>query len=95
MSDLGVATCLEAKTGETHWRRRLGGNYSASPVFADGRIYFQSEDGKTTVLAPGKEFRTLATNQLDGATLASMAVSDGSLFFRSSRHLYRIGSAQH
>ena len=95
VSDLGVATCLEGKTGETHWRRRLGGNYSASPVFADGRIYFQSEDGKTTVLAPGKKFRTLATNRLDGATLASMAVSDGSLFFRSSSHLYRIGSDQH
>ena len=94
VSDLGIATCLDATTGERRWQRRLGGNYSASPVFADGRIYFQSEEGKTTVLAPGKEFRTLATNQLDGATLASMAVSDGALFLRSSNHLYRIGSAR-
>ena len=90
VSDIGVATCLEATTGKIHWQQRLGGNYSASPIFADGRIYFQSEEGVTTVLAPGKEFRRLATNSLDGLTLASMAVSNGSLFIRSDTHLYRI-----
>ena len=66
-----------------HWQQRLGGNFSASPMFADGRIYFLSEEGVATVIAPGKEFRKLATNQLDGATLASMAVSGGSIFIRS------------
>lgn len=90
VSDQGVVTCVDAATGETRWRERIGGNYSASPVFADGRIYFQSEEGKTTVIAPGAEFRALATNQLDGATLASMAVSEGALFLRTSTHLYRI-----
>ena len=90
VSDIGVATCLEATTGKIHWQQRLGGNYSASPVFADGRIYFQGEEGVTTVLAPGKEFRRLATNSLDGLTLASMAVSNGSVFIRSDTHLYRI-----
>lgn len=90
VSDQGVVTCVDAATGETRWRERIGGNYSASPVFADGRIYFQSEEGKTTVAAPGAEFRALATNQLDGATLASMAVSEGALFLRTSTHLYRI-----
>jgi hypothetical protein len=78
-------------TGATHWQARLGGNFSASPVFADGRIYFLSEEGIATVIAPGKEFRKLATNQLDGATLASMAVSEGSIFIRAGNHLYRIG----
>jgi outer membrane protein assembly factor BamB len=75
------------------WQARLPGTYSASPVFADGRIYFQSEDGLTTVVAPGKEFRKLAANRLDGAMLASMAVSAGSIFIRTDGHLYRIGSS--
>ncbi len=91
VSDLGVATCLDARTGETHWRERLGGNFSASPVFADGRIYFQSEEGVTTVVAPGTVYRQLATNRLDGVTLASMAVANGSFFIRTHGHLYRIG----
>lgn len=91
VSDIGIATCLDARTGETHWQQRLGGNYSASPVSADGRIYFLSEEGVATVIAPGRVFRKIATNELDGATLASIAVSGGSLFIRSNTHLYRIG----
>jgi hypothetical protein len=62
-------------------------------VFADGRIYFQSEEGVTTVVAPGTEYRELATNRLDGAILASMAVANGSLFIRTADHLYRIGTS--
>lgn len=92
VSDIGVAAALDAKTGVPRWQQRLGGNYSASPVFADGRIYFLSEEGQTTVIAPGTEFRVLARNQLDGTTLASMAVSGGSMFIRSDRYLYRIGT---
>lgn len=92
VSDYGVLTCIDAESGEIHWQQRIGGNYSASPVFADGRIYFQSEEGKTTVLAPGTTYSELAINQLDGSTLASMAVADGSFFLRTSTHLYRIGS---
>ena len=93
VSDLGVATCVDARTGEAYWQQRLRGNFSASPVFADGRIFFQSEEGVTTVVAPGRTFRQLATNRLDGVTLASMAVSDGAIFIRSHSHLYRIGGA--
>src|SRR5262249_28863242 len=70
VSDNGIATCLDARKGDTHWQQRIGGNFSASPVFADGRIYLLSEEGVATVLAPGKEFRRLATNTLDGSTLA-------------------------
>jgi outer membrane protein assembly factor BamB len=91
VNDLGVASCIDAKTGAVVWQQRLGGSYSASPVFADERIYFLSEEGMATVIAPGREFRRLAVNQLDGATLASMAVSGGSFFIRSHSHLYRIG----
>jgi outer membrane protein assembly factor BamB len=90
INDVGILSCLDAQTGEPHWQQRIGGNHSASPIFADGRIYFLNEEGVATVIAPGKSFRKLATNTLDGETLASMAVSGGSIFIRSDRHLYRI-----
>jgi outer membrane protein assembly factor BamB len=90
VSDTGIASCLDAKTGTVHWQQRLGGSFSASPVFADGRIYFLAEQGVAIVIAPGKEFRQLATSKLDGATLASMAMSAGSIFVRTDTHVYRI-----
>mgnify|MGYP000213957177 FL=1 len=92
VSDNGIASCLDAKTGIPHWQMRLNGNYSASPIYADGRIYFLSEEGESVVIAPGKEFKALAQNQLDGQTLASMAVSNGSIFIRSQTHLYRLSN---
>jgi len=90
VNDLGIATCVDAKSGRIHWQQRLPGGHSASPVFVDGRIYFLSENGVTTVIQPGKEFRRIASNSLDGATLASMAVAQQSFFIRSDTHLYRI-----
>jgi outer membrane protein assembly factor BamB len=95
VSDVGVASCLDARTGDLRWRQRLEGNYSASPVFADGRIYFQSEEGLTTVITPGLRFVQVAASEIDGATLASMAVSHGSFFLRTGTHLYRINEATH
>jgi outer membrane protein assembly factor BamB len=92
VSDNGVASCIDAKTGSPYWQVRLGGNHSASPLYADGRIYFLSEEGESVVIAPGKEFKALAKNQLDGPTLASMAVSNGSIFVRSQTHLYRLSN---
>ena len=73
--------------GTIHWQQRLGGNYSASPIFADGRIYFLSEEGVTTVIEPATTFKRLATSQLDGAMLASMAVAERSFFIRTQTHL--------
>jgi outer membrane protein assembly factor BamB len=92
VSDAGIASCLDARSGLLHWQQRLGGTYSASPIYADGRIYFLAEQGVATVVAPGKEFRKLAMNALDGSTLASMAVSGGSIIVRSDRQLYRIAA---
>jgi outer membrane protein assembly factor BamB len=94
VNDRGIATVLDARSGRVHWLERLPGNYSASPVYADGRIYVQSEEGVTTVLAAGKEHRVLATNRVDGLTLASMAVAEGSFFLRSRSHLYRIAERE-
>ena len=90
VNDGGIASCIDAKTGAVIWQSRLGGTYSASPVHADGRLYFPAEQGVTTVIAPGREARRLATNKLDGSLLASMAVARGSIFLRTDSHLYRI-----
>ena len=91
VSDAGVATCADAKTGQVHWNERLGGGFSASPVFADGRIYFQNEEGVSYVLKAGKTFELLAKNELGERTLASYAVDNGTLFIRGAQNLFRIG----
>ena len=75
ISDLGVLSCFDARTGKVRWQQRIGGNTRHRPLFADRRIYFLSEEGVATVIAPGPTFRKLAVNELDGATLASMAVA--------------------
>jgi outer membrane protein assembly factor BamB len=93
VSDTGIATCLDARTGKEYWRGRLEGNYSASPVYADGRIYFLNEEGESRVIAHGKEFKLLATNRVEGQTLASLAVSGKSIYLRTGTHLYRFGNA--
>jgi len=90
MDDIGVATCWEAKTGQVVWNERIGGNYSAAPLAAEDRIYFFSEEGKTTVVAATREFKKLAENQLGDGFMASPAVSGKSLFLRSRTALYRI-----
>jgi outer membrane protein assembly factor BamB len=90
IDDGGVAACLEAKTGAEVWRERIGGNYSASAVYAEGRIYFSSEEGKTTVIEAGRQFKVLATNQLDGGFMASPAIAGKAFFLRTKTHLYRI-----
>jgi len=92
VSDAGIATCLDAKTGQVHWSERIPGNYSASPVYADGKLWFQNETGVGTVLKPGKTFEKLAENNLGERTLASYAVTDGAFFIRTEKHLYRVGA---
>lgn len=90
VNDSGVAACVDALTGETVWIERLGGNYSASPIYASGRVYFFDENGKATVVQAGREFKVLAVNQLDDGFMASPAVSGDALFLRTRTHLYRI-----
>ena len=90
VSDVGVASCLDAKTGKIHWQQRLRGRFSASPLYGADRIYFLNETGQTFVVVPRTAFRELARNQVDGRTLASMAVADETLLLRTDTHLYRI-----
>jgi len=91
VSDAGIATCVDARTGAVHWSERLGGGFSASPVVAEGRVYFQNEEGVGTVLQAGKTFEVLAKNELGERTLASPAVTDNALLLRSKSHLWRVG----
>ncbi len=92
VSDAGMASCVDARTGEAHWTKRLGGSgYSASPILADGRIYFLSENGIATVIRPGKAYDEVAKNELGERTLASFAVADGALYIRTKERLYKIG----
>ena len=90
VSDSGIATCLDAVSGQQHWQERIGGNFSASPTFADGHIYLLDEEGTTTVIDPGKEFKSVASNKLEGRTLATPAFVDSTIFLRTDTHLYRI-----
>jgi len=90
VDDGGIASCIDAKTGADVWRKRIGGNYSAAPLYADGRIYFFSEEGKATAIAPGRELKILGESQLDGGFMASPAVSDHALILRTKTHLYRV-----
>lgn len=86
-----ILHCIEASTGDIVWINRLTGVHSASPVYADGRIYILSEDGVTLVLRPGPKYEEIATNSIDETCLASMAVSQGHFFIRSAEHLRCIG----
>ncbi len=90
VNDAGIASCWDARTGTVHWQERIDGNYSASPIAAEGRIYFQNETGTGTVVKAGKTFTRLATNALGENTLASFAVAERSFFVRTAEHLYRI-----
>lgn len=90
INDTGIASCVEAKTGEQVWQQRIGGEYSASPVYADGKIWLFSEDGKSTVLKPGRKFEQLAENKLDEGFLASPAIAGKAFYLRTRTHLYRI-----
>jgi outer membrane protein assembly factor BamB len=90
VSDKGIATCLDAHKGEVHWTERLPGNYAASPLFADGRIYFCNREGLTTAIAPGTSFQQVGTGQLPGQILASPAAVGQALYIRTDQALYRI-----
>jgi outer membrane protein assembly factor BamB len=90
VSDKGIVRCLNAETGDEVWFERLPGDYSASPLAAEGRLYFCNQDGVCTVLRAGDQFEVLATNKLDSAIMASPAAAGQSLFLRTATALYRV-----
>jgi glucose dehydrogenase len=92
VSDTGIATCRDVRTGRLHWTERLEGNFSASPVAAGGRVYLQSEEGVGYVIRAARSFELLAENDLGERALASYAVDGdgGALFIRTEKHLWKI-----
>jgi outer membrane protein assembly factor BamB len=90
VDDRGVGACLEAKTGREVWSERIGGDFSASPLYADGRIYFFDQEGKATVIKAAPQYEVLAVNHLDAGLMASPAVSEDALYVRTKTHLYRL-----
>ncbi len=84
----GVAMCLKGASGEIVWQERIGGDHSASPVWADEKIYFLAENGECVVVESGPKFKLLARNNLDEKFQASIAVSGGALFLKSERSLF-------
>lgn len=91
VNDKGVVSCVDVETGDVSWTHRMQGRHSASPIYADGRIYFFGEDGKMRVIASDPtEFHLLADNKLDAGCMASPAVVDDALIVRTKTHLYRI-----
>lgn len=94
MSDKGIMTCADAKTGDQHWQQRIGGNFSASPIFADGKIYIPSEAGETVVVRASKTFEELARNPLEERIMASFAPDGNAFIIRTETQLYRIEAAE-
>jgi outer membrane protein assembly factor BamB len=90
-TERGIASAVDAETGKPVWKERLDGVFSASPIFAGGKIYFSAESGVTYVVDASREFNVVSKNDLGERTLASLAVSDGTVFVRTDEHLVAIG----
>ncbi len=90
VSDDGIATCRDPKTGDIHWQERIDGAYAASPIYVGEKIYLFSTDGKITTLKPGRQFKILGESQLGDGYMASAAIAGKAMILRSKSHLYRI-----
>jgi outer membrane protein assembly factor BamB len=90
INDAGLAMCLKSETGEIIWQERIGGNFSASPVSSENHIYFLSDEGETSVVETGPEFKVIARNKLNEKCQASIAMSQSALFIRTTKSLYCI-----
>ncbi len=88
VADNGMASSIEAATGKIHWQERIPGAYSSSPIVSDGKIYFQNEEGKTTILKADRTFKQVASSDIGDRTLASFAVAEGKVFLRTEKSLF-------
>ena len=93
----GVVAAYDVKTGTRVYQERLGGSggsFSASPVAADGKVYFTSEDGDVFVVKAGPAYELLATNPIGEILMASPAVAGGVIYFRGLNHVFAVGAAK-
>ena len=92
INDGGILSCVDALSGELRWRERLDGEFSASPIYANGLLYLSDRAGKTTVIRPGKSLQIIAENELEGAPhMASFAPFQNSFLIRTDSALFRVG----
>ncbi len=89
-TDREIIACLDPKTGNDYWQKRLDGTFTASPIYAGGHLYFANEEGSTFVVKPGPEFELVASNTLPDGCLASPAVAGNALILRTKSGVYRI-----
>ncbi|HMF61024.1 MAG TPA: PQQ-binding-like beta-propeller repeat protein, partial [Vicinamibacterales bacterium] len=89
----GVVTAYDAKTGERIYRSRVGGGgaFAASPIAADGRLYFANEDGDVIVVLAGRKYEEIAKNSMKEVIMSTPAISDGLIIVRTLGHVYGIG----
>lgn len=92
VSDKGIASCVDAKTGTQHWFERLGGNFSASPIFANGLVLFQDEDGHSYWVKPAKTFEVVVRNEVTGRTFATPAFVNGAMYLRTDKELLKVAN---
>jgi outer membrane protein assembly factor BamB len=90
-NDAGVVTAVDAATGDRVWQERVGGVFSASPVAADGKVYFVSESGETIVMRAARQPEIVARNDIGERSVASLAVAGGRIFIRTDQHVFAIG----
>jgi outer membrane protein assembly factor BamB len=90
----GILIAYNATTGERLYRARVGGGgaFAASPIAADGRLYFASEDGDVFVVKAGAEYVELGKHSMNEVVMATPAISDGVIVIRTLGHLYGIGT---
>jgi outer membrane protein assembly factor BamB len=86
----GITSCIDTKDGRIVWKERLGGDYAASLLHANGHVFVFDSGGKSHVIKPGDTYKLVATNQLESGLMASPAVAGDALILRTKTHLYRI-----
>lgn len=91
VTEAGIAWCADAKSGEVHYRERLGGTFAASPIVAAEKIYITADDGLTSILPAKPRFEVIAQNPLGEKVQASPAVWNDHLLIRGEHHLFCIG----
>jgi len=93
-SDKGIATCVDVKTGERHWQKRLAKGFSSSPVADKNHVYAVDEDGTVHVIKTSKSYEKVSANQLGTPTRATPMITDGQIIFRAQSQLICVGPVQ-
>lgn len=86
--------CIDAKSGETVYTKRLTDKYNASPVYAGGNIYFTSTNGEILIIKEGRKLEIIARNRLKGEVFATLAITKNSIIIRAGTNMNCLGSSK-